>query len=96
MKFVIIMCRVLRGVTSDMTVPCYLTVYYPNYSEITGNSHLFLKNTKWLPNTSQRFTSRSNSQSQNSHSRSRDRHALTTAKVSPGTAHEHTDSLAIR
>ena len=26
-----------------------LTVYYPNYSEITGNSHLFLKNTKWLP-----------------------------------------------
>ena len=29
-----------------------LTVYYPNYSEIKGNSHLFLKNPKWLSNTS--------------------------------------------
>ena len=29
-----------------------LTVYYPNYSEIKRNSHLFLKNPKWLPNTS--------------------------------------------
>ena len=28
------------------------TVYYPNYSQIRGNSHLFLKNPKWLPNTS--------------------------------------------
>ena len=29
-----------------------LTVYYPNYSQIRGNSHLFLKNPKWLPNMS--------------------------------------------
>ena len=40
------------GVTSDMSVQCWLTVYYPNYSEITGNSHLFWKNPKWLPNLS--------------------------------------------
>ena len=40
------------GVTSDITLPCSLTVYYPNYSEIKRNSHLFLKNPKWLPNTS--------------------------------------------
>ena len=39
-------------VTSDMTLQCLLTDYYPNYSEIKGNSHLFLKNLKWLPNTS--------------------------------------------
>ena len=43
---------VLRGVTSDMTVPCLLAVYYPNYTEIKGNSHLFLKNRKWLSYTS--------------------------------------------
>ena len=40
------------GVTSDMTLQCKLTVYYSNYSEIKENSHLFLKNPKWLPNTS--------------------------------------------
>ena len=27
-----------------MTVQCLLSVYYPNYSVIRGNSHLFLKN----------------------------------------------------
>ena len=43
---------VLRGVTSDITLQCQLTVYYPNYSEIRGNSHLFLKNPKWLQNLS--------------------------------------------
>ena len=40
------------GVTSDITLPCSLTVYYPNYSDIKRNSHLYLKNPKWLPNTS--------------------------------------------
>ena len=35
-----------------MTLQCKLTVYYSNYSEIKENSHLFLKNPKWLPNTS--------------------------------------------
>ena len=43
---------VLRGVTTDMSVQYWLTVYYPNYSEITGKSYLFLKNLKWLPNLS--------------------------------------------
>ena len=43
---------VLGGVTSDMTLQCKLTVYYSNHSEIKENSHLFLKNPKWLPNTS--------------------------------------------
>ena len=40
------------GVTSNITLQCSLTVYYPNYSEIKRNSHFFLKNPKWLPNTS--------------------------------------------
>ena len=38
--------RGVKGVTSDMTVQCYLTVYLTKYSEIKGNSHLFLKNPK--------------------------------------------------
>ena len=42
----------VKGVTSDMTVQCSLTVYNPNYSEIKGNSHLFLKNPTWLPHSS--------------------------------------------
>ena len=40
------------GVKSDITLQCWLAVYYSNYSEIKENSHLFLKNPKWLPNTS--------------------------------------------
>ena len=40
------------GVTSYITLQCSLTVYYPNYSEVKRNSHLFLENPKWLPNTS--------------------------------------------
>ena len=43
---------VSHGITSDMTLQCLLTVYYSNYSEIKENSHLFLQNPKWLPNTS--------------------------------------------
>ena len=43
---------VSQGVTCDMTIQCKLTVYYPNYSEMRGKLHLFLKNPKWLPNTS--------------------------------------------
>ena len=41
------------GVTSDIDCTM-LTVLFTNldYSEIKGNSHLFLKNPKWLPNTS--------------------------------------------
>ena len=40
------------GVTSDITLQCSLTVYYSIYSEIETNSHFFLKNPKWLLNTS--------------------------------------------
>ena len=40
------------GVTSDIILECSLTFYYPNYSEIKRNSHFFMKNPKWLPNTS--------------------------------------------
>ena len=42
----------VEGVTSDMTVQPELTFCYPYYLEIRGISHLFLKNPKWLPNTS--------------------------------------------
>ena len=42
---------VLRGLHLT-SLQCWLAVYYPNYSEITGNSHLFWKNPKWLPNLS--------------------------------------------
>ena len=58
-SFIIIQGAVLDGVlgcqedvTSDMTLQCYLTVQLPNYSEIKENSYLFLKNPKWLANTS--------------------------------------------